>query len=115
MIEYNEKNYRDSENYTTLSSQEFKENVFDSHLDVNVNKSSSTEKLNTSKRLPQIIEKSSMVDIMDNQSKIEEEMIKIFNREINAFPYYRLHTLSVETSRIHSDHKIMNPTIKFVL
>lgn len=48
-----------------------------------------------SKRLSQIIENSSMINLMNTQSKIEDTMIRMFNNQINVFPEYRLHSLGI--------------------
>ncbi|VVC40502.1 Hypothetical protein CINCED_3A016764 [Cinara cedri] len=99
LIDYDQVKIEDCENFiTNLNSREF-EDLFESRLDIDVHNDQSMDKLNINEKSSQMIEKSSMAKIMDNQSKTEGKIIRMFNREINAFPNYRLHTLCVKKKK----------------
>lgn len=102
LIDYDREKIDDCDNFTN-NSDEFEA-------------SPSTDRPNSYNILSGIIEKSSVANILDNQSDIEVEMIIMFNREINAFPNYRSHTLGVETtSRTHYDGEIINTAVESVV
>lgn len=68
----------------------------------------SSAKMLSAKRLARTVERSSMMKMMNNQSQIEDSMIRMFNDKTNSFPDYRLHSLGMEISDAHGDNKIVN-------
>lgn len=65
-----------------------KSSIENQPINIDDNNLSTTKLLD--KRLSTILDQLSMSNIIDNQSKTEDLMIKIFNCQINAFPNYRL-------------------------
>lgn len=103
------KGNEDREDY--LSEYDFMQNSLESHSNNNVgNVNPSKGKLNE-KNTSKIIKKLFMTKLMDDQSKIEEMMIIMFNYQANTFPEYRLH--SFRTS-VHDDEILKNNPNKLI-
>lgn len=84
----NNKENKDSEKFEKIIDYEKNSNRNQS-FNIDDNNFSTTNLLD--KRLSTILEKLSMSNTIENQSKTEDLMIKMFNYQINAFPNYRLH------------------------
>lgn len=115
-IEYEEVS-EDSESEETIEDEDFsflkEENKYDEHLVLktdfkkcffgrypNIAYNNSTDKVS------QILEKSSVCNTMNNQSKIENSMIRMFNYKKNAFPDYRLHSIGKKLSQQYNERNL---------
>lgn len=116
LTDYDREKIDDCSNFTG-NCGESEENVFESRPPDNDGPRQSTDRPNSDNMLSGIIEKSSLANIIGNRSDIEEEMIIMFNREINAFPDYRSHAAGVETTSRTTHHggEIINSATELVL
>lgn len=67
----------------------------------------------TNKLKKQCLEQSSMANIMENQSETEKKIIKMFNSQINAFPYFQLPSLDIKITTQTYNTQMANSS-KFV-
>lgn len=61
---------------------------------------------NPTEKISQILEKSSVSNIMNNQSKIEDSMIRMFSYKKDVFPDYRLHSIGTKMSQQYNKQNL---------
>lgn len=61
---------------------------------------------NATEKISQILEKSSVSNIMNNQSSIEDSMIRMFSYKKNVFLDYRLHCIGTKMSQQYNKQNL---------
>lgn len=76
---------------------DIEQSLFGKHPN-NIDKSQFSEKLNN-KNISQVLDISPMASIMDNQSKIENSLVRMFNYQKCVFRDYQLHYIGVKVPK----------------
>jgi len=117
-IEYEEMN-EESELEETIEDEDFsflkEDNEYDENVVLKTNfnfkqcifgKYSNIDYGNPTEKISQILEKSSVSNIMNNQSKIEDSIIRMFSYKKNVFQNYRLYSIGTKMSQQYNKQNL---------